>query len=63
MKVQRIQQKLTLNKKTISDLNRGELLEIKGGIPPSFPDTCGSICPSEIFCCVPDTHIINCKNY
>lgn len=51
MKPIKFDRKLSLNKKTISNLNNQEMEKVNGGWPPSYPDTCNTICPSVVGCC------------
>lgn len=54
MKPKKVNIKLVLNKKTISNLDNQEMRKVNGGEPISIvhgPFTCGSLCPSAIYCC------------
>lgn len=51
MKTKSFDRKLTLNKKTIADLNNGEKAGIHGGgIKPDI-SVIFEICPTEVTCC------------
>lgn len=61
MKEKNLRIKLSLNRKTIANLNNLDLISIKGGFNTFGPpcgtyslrtecDTCGKICPSETPC-------------
>lgn len=58
MKTRKLNKKLVLNKKTISNLNRNELLEMKAGAVPAtdlctnpiWMPTCTGICASDWTC-------------
>ena len=51
MKIKRLNNKLTLNKKTIVDLDKTALSEVKGGIGPTHgPESCHASCITEVTC-------------
>jgi hypothetical protein len=56
MKTKNFKKRLTLNKKTIANLNNGELAQAKGGgLTPSCPtcETCLTYCSCTCETCVP----------
>lgn len=56
MKTKNFKRRLTLNKKTIANLNYGQLVQVKGGaVTPTCPtcETCLTYCSCTCETCVP----------
>ncbi len=53
MKTKKFSKKLSLNKKTIADLNSNEMKEVHGGQLAIFTETCRSCYGSDYLACCP----------
>jgi natural product precursor len=51
MKTRTFSKKLTLNKKTIADLNNGDMKSIHGGGDKPDISILFEICPTDVTCC------------
>lgn len=51
MKRDEIKRKLSLNKKTITDLNEDALERVKGGLPDTYYRTCSCYCSDFVTVC------------
>lgn len=56
MKPKTFNTKLVLNKKTVANLDNGEMEDIYGGVPPSLYTDCQVSCPTNLIsypnCCI-----------